>query len=158
MIANGIFLSKLIYLIQVWGSTSEFLLSSLQILQNKAARYVTKLGWYTPVKTLLTLCGWLSVRQLAVYHSLNLIYKTKRDEKPVYFHQKFSKHFSHSTRLARGNGIKFDTKVNKKSTEQNFTYNTIKIWNELPREIRQVESLFHFKKEVKIWIKLNIPI
>ena len=81
MIANGIFLSKLIYLIQVWGSTSEFLLSSLQILQNKAARYVTKLGWYTPVKTLLTQCGWLSVRQLAVYHSLNLIYNCKLEQR-----------------------------------------------------------------------------
>ena len=75
MIGNGIFLSKLIYLIQVWGGTSDFLLSSLQIMQNKAARYITKLGSYTPVETLLTQCGWLSVQQLVVYHSLNLILK-----------------------------------------------------------------------------------
>ena len=32
MIANGIFLSKLMYLIQVWGGCNEFLLSSLQLL------------------------------------------------------------------------------------------------------------------------------
>ena len=158
MIANGIFLSKLIYLIQVWGGTSEFLLSSLQILQNKAARYVTRLSWYTPIKILLNQCGWLTVRQLAVYHSLNLIYKTKRDEKPVYFHLKFSEHFLYTTRFACGNKIKFEMNVKKKLTEQNFTYKTIKIWNDLPIEIRQAETLTDFKNQVKVWIKLNIQI
>ena len=50
MIANGIFISKLIYLIQLWGGCQQFLLSFLQKLQNRAARLVTKKNVFTPVK------------------------------------------------------------------------------------------------------------
>ena len=43
MIADGIFMSKLVYLIPLWGACATSLLKSLQTLQNKAARAVTKL-------------------------------------------------------------------------------------------------------------------
>ena len=49
MVANGIFCSKLICQISLWGGTEEFLLSSLQKIQNKAARTVTRKGVYTSV-------------------------------------------------------------------------------------------------------------
>ena len=44
MVAGGIFLSKLVYLIQVWGGTQEFLLKALQVTQNKAMKMVTELS------------------------------------------------------------------------------------------------------------------
>jgi hypothetical protein len=53
MVANGIVVSKLIYLIQWWGGCSDYLINFLQILQNRAARLVTRLGWFTPVEVLL---------------------------------------------------------------------------------------------------------
>ena len=59
MVANGIFCSKLIFQICLWGGTEDFLLSSLQIVQNKAARVVAKKGIYTPLADLLRECGWL---------------------------------------------------------------------------------------------------
>ena len=64
LIANGIFLSKLSYLIALWGGCNLYLLKSLQTLQNKAARIVTKQEWSTPSAVLLGQCGWLSVHQL----------------------------------------------------------------------------------------------
>ena len=57
MIADGIFISTLVYMIQLWGGSSQSLISCLQIIQNKAARAVTKLGMRTPVKVLLLQCG-----------------------------------------------------------------------------------------------------
>ena len=39
MIADGIFMSKLVYLIPCWGGSSKGLIKSLQTLQNKAARW-----------------------------------------------------------------------------------------------------------------------
>ena len=43
MVANGLVMSKLCYLIQLWGGCEGYLLHSLQVLQNRAARSVT--GW-----------------------------------------------------------------------------------------------------------------
>ena len=37
MVANGIFASKLCYLIQLWGGTEGYLIAGLQVLQNRAA-------------------------------------------------------------------------------------------------------------------------
>ena len=61
MIANGIFMSKLIYLMPVWMGCEEYLVNALQVCQNKAARFVTKLDRYTPTKVLLQQCGWMPV-------------------------------------------------------------------------------------------------
>ena len=82
MIANGIVMSKMIYLIQLWGGCSKYLIICLQSLQNRAARIVTRKDWFTSVKTLLLQCGWLSVNQLVVYHCLILVYQVKTSRKP----------------------------------------------------------------------------
>ena len=62
IIANGVFMSKLIYMISVWSGCEENLLDSLQVAQNAAARAVTKCGKRTHVRDLLLQVGWLSVR------------------------------------------------------------------------------------------------
>ena len=61
MVANGIFCSKLIFQIGLWGGTEEYLLNSLQSVQNKAARFVARRGIYTPVIVCSgTVVGWVS--------------------------------------------------------------------------------------------------
>ena len=85
MIANGVFMSKLSYLISVWGGCEGYLVRSLQVIQNKVARVVTKKPWSTPTSILLSQCGWLSVRQLAMYHTVLLVYKVlKQTGSPRY--------------------------------------------------------------------------
>ena len=48
IIADIIFMSKLIYLISLLGGSAEFTLVTLQKTQNRAAIVVTKLDWSTP--------------------------------------------------------------------------------------------------------------
>ena len=57
-VANGIFMSKLCYLIQLWGGTEDYLLHALQVIQNRAARAVTRMSWFTPTRVLLNKCKW----------------------------------------------------------------------------------------------------
>ena len=82
--ANGVFMSTLAYLLPVWGGCEGFLIRSLQVLQNRAVRQVTRLNWYTPVKRLLNQCNWLSVNQLVVYHSALTVYRATKSGLPVY--------------------------------------------------------------------------
>ena len=84
MLADGLFMSKLIYLIPLWGGCEKFLIKSLQVVQNKAARAVAKVGIYTPVQTLLRQCNWLSVHQLVFYHTTILLFKTIQNKNPKY--------------------------------------------------------------------------
>ena len=156
-IANGIVLSHITYLVQLYGGCSEYLLSGLQVLQNRAARIVTGLGWYTATETLLLQCGWLSIRQMVDYHSLLLLFKTKSSAKPRYIFSKISQIFPRETRLSTTGGIRdirgFKTSLAKKS----FLPRTIQIWNEqLPAEIRTEKRISKFKEKLKKWVKENI--
>ena len=56
MIATGFFMSKLIYLMPLWSGCEDYLVRALQVIQNKAARSVSKLSLFTPTKTLLKSC------------------------------------------------------------------------------------------------------
>ena len=89
-VVNGIIISRLIYLIPLWSGCEKYLMNSLQIVQNKAAHLVTKRGKMTPIKTLLNECGWLSVAQLGVYHSLVLVFKILETQSPQYLFNKLS--------------------------------------------------------------------
>ena len=84
MVGEGIFMSKLIYVIQLWGGCEQYLISILQTLQNKAARSITKLPWNATTSHLLAQCGWLSVKQLVVYHSVVLLHKVLKSGSPKY--------------------------------------------------------------------------
>ena len=62
-LANGVFMSKLTFMIPLWGGCPEYLLNALQVCQNNAARIVTKRDRRVPVAQILRECGWRSVRQ-----------------------------------------------------------------------------------------------
>ena len=76
MIANGIINSHILYHIQMYGGSSEELLSALQIQQNRAARLVCRLPWRTRTEKLLKQVGWMNVRQMVAYYSLLSLFKT----------------------------------------------------------------------------------
>ena len=80
MVAEGLIMSKLSYLIPLWAGCESYLLLALQRIQNKAARVVTRSSLSTAGH--LAQCGWLSVRQLAVYHTCVLVYKVLEHKSP----------------------------------------------------------------------------
>ena len=129
MIANGIVMSKLVYLIQWWGGCSSYLIDFLQVLQNRAARLVTRSGWSTSTGKMLQQCGWLSVRQLVIYHSLILVFKIKLQGKPVYFREDFSSNFPYRTRLATGMGIRRGDRSRHDATLSSFVPRSSAGWN-----------------------------
>ena len=58
---NGIFMSKLAYMIIAWSSCSNELNNALQVIQNRVARVVTKNDWTKSNQDNLKQMGWLSV-------------------------------------------------------------------------------------------------
>ena len=158
MIAMGIVMSRLIYLIQLFGGASGYLIDALQVIQNKTARIVTRLPWGTSTRTLLNQLGWLSIRQLVVFHDLVLVYKTKKDKKPVYLYEIFSKQFGYKTRAATANKIVQSLKPESEEKKKSFVYRSLMEWNLLPSEIKNIEKLDKFKIEAKKWIKTNIEV
>ena len=159
MVANAIVMSRLVYLVQLYGDGKDYLLASLQVLENKAARAVTRLPWGTPTAVVLNQIGWLSIKQLTVYHQLISVYKIKCDQKPVYLWEKFRDKFNYKTRQATGNCLQVSRTPKSDTSKDSFVHKSTILWNTLPVKLRTSQlSLLKFKMELKIWVKANIQI
>ena len=167
MVANGIFMSKLIYLMPVWMGCEDYLVNALQVCQNKVARYVTKLDRYTPTKVLLAQCGWLTVRQLMSFHSLVLLHKTMKQKKPDYLYSKITSGSDQAetrqaavaaaTLAAAGvHGLpsidRCDLEVGRKSWCWSASY----WYNQLPLDLITEPKLQSFKTRLKQWVSRHV--
>ena len=159
-VANGIVMSKLCYLIQLWGGSDGQLLRTLQVLQNRAARIVTGLGWFTPKRKLLKLCRWLSIKQLVFYHSVVLAHKIATTGSPLYIAAKMSTDHPRRTRQATSGCIRYGEQfsANQSLTQKSFCFRTTAQYNSIPASIRAVKSMPTFKVKLKKWVETNIPI
>ena len=128
----------------------------LQALQNKAARFVTQNDIFTSQKQLLLQRGWMSVRQLVVYHDMVQIFKTMTEQKTVSLHKSLSKSFTHRTRAASTGGLVDNYRTTRDITKESFLVRSTKSWNLLPPETRQAENLQQFKFKIKAWIRLHV--
>ena len=160
MVANGIFISKLCYLIQLWGGAEGYLLQALQVLQNKAARAVTHQSWFTPTRILLARCNWLSVQQLVFCQTVLTIHKIVISGRPYYLHKKMISQYPYKTRQAVGGGVRFGENFTGTSglIHDSFCYRGAVDYNRVPSFIRSARSLNTFKYKLKQWVSTNIPL
>ena len=158
MLANGIFMSKLIYLIALWGGCGIMMRRSLQMLQNKVARMVTKLEWSTSTEVLLKQVGWLSVHQLVFFHSVLLIYKVNKDRVPVNLYNMFSSTYSYDTRQARGGMIKLMGIPKLDLSKYSFRWRGANQFNQLPETIRTSPNFLIFKARAREWIRSHVSL
>ena len=175
MVATGIFMSKLIYLMPLWSGCEDYLVNALQVVQNKAARTVAKLSVFTSTRVLLKTCGWLSVKQLMAYHSLVLLHKTLEHQAPAYLFKKVTMagQFHYQTRQTASCPSEFSFSVQHPSdngtvrqvsgtrlgiSRQGWCWRSVELYNTLPTDLRLERKLTNFKKRLKQWVQLNITI
>ena len=153
-VANGIVMSKLTYLITLWGGAQGYLLSALQVQQLTAARAVAGFASrFWSKRKLLDHVGWLSVRQLIFYHTVLQTHKTMATKKPKALYLSLCSHFPYRTRNSSMGLIREDQDFNRKG----FKYRARQSFNMVPEEVRE-GSIETVKKKLKQWVKNNIPI
>ena len=83
LLANGLFLSRLLYLLPMWGGLPCKDIKTIQVLMNKCARTVLSKSRRTRTRSLMLGCGWLYFRELIKFHSLVLMFKIIKLKTPV---------------------------------------------------------------------------
>ena len=154
-VANGVFMSKMVYLITLWGSgAQQYLLRTLQVQQLAAARVVCGVGslrWSR--RQLLEKVSWLSVKQLIFYHTVLQIQKTRLSGVPKDLYQAVSCSYPRDTRSAAGGQIR----QHRTFSSSTFKYNAIQTYNSVPEDVR-TGTTATVKHKLRKWIKANIPI
>ena len=139
----------------VWGQCSETLLDRLQTLQNRAARVIANVSYEAADHNSL-LCddGWLNVRNLILLDVGVFMYKTQKGSAPNVFHdlyQSVTEIHSYDTRSANKGNLQIPL-TNLRAGDKAISVSGARIWNNIPNSIKQAQSLYVFKRELKEYL------
>ena len=155
MVANGVVISKLVYLITLWGSAQQYLLKALQVQQLTAARTVCGFNsWGWSKKKLLDKVGWMSIRQLIYFHTVLQAHKTLTTGLPRPLSASLPTDHPYQTRNATMGNIRFGDTFSSTST---FKYRAMMWYNSIPGSVK-TGSLPTVKQKLKNWVHNNVPI
>ena len=133
----------------VWGLCNSILIDKLQTLQNRIARMVTDTSYGEADHPVLPReLGWLSIRKLITLDLGIFMYKANKGITPdpiCEIFQKASDTHRSETRYAMEDDFhKFAIK--KEITKAEISHSGPKLWNNIPRLVREAPSLDLFKK------------
>ena len=159
MIANGAVMSRLVYMISVWGGAPQYLLQGLQVQQLAAARLVCGYGSrFWSRRKLLAQVGWLSIRQLVHFHTVLQAYKIIAGGKPAIIQETISTQHPYLTRNATNERIRFGERFRAESIllGTSFKYRAVKWYNQVPVSVYQGTQQT-VKNKLREWVKKNVP-
>ena len=172
-VANGLFHSKLVYCLQVFGNvwlTSRYDDTQrrfaaftkqdnqkLQVLQNRVLRMIAGTGFDISTSDLLHGTNSLSVQQLTAFTTIISAQKAMYYQKPDYFARKLNIS-SEETMLPQQQLNNMRVRADLTVTRGGFFYRAATLWNLLPANMKQMMEPVQFKKKLKAWVKRSIPI
>ena len=139
-LTNALLISRLTYLICIWGNTTNNVVKKAQVVQNMAARFVTGCRRSTNQKILMSRCSWLNIAELTEYYYILQFWKTLRWDKPVYLRD----------RLQEEDGDYISTDIPcLQITAGAFRAKMTHRWNALPLHLRTEHFISRFKTGLK---------
>ena len=140
LLANGFVISRVSYLISMWGGISIKDSKTIQILLNKCARSITNLPRKTRTRTLMENCRWLYFTKLVQFHSILAMWKIVKLGIPYYLRKSISVHPDYSVT---------STIPRIQTTKKSFKFRTITEWNLLPQGLRDINTYDKFKPHLR---------
>ena len=116
-------------------------------IQKRIARIILNLPKRSKSADLLNELQWLTFNDRVCYHTALLVYKTINNLAPVYMKDilKFSTNVSHNLRSISNKHLILQTKPRTNYFKGSFTYNSYKVWNSIPFNIKHSKSISSFK-------------
>ena len=165
-IANGIIMSKILYLLPLYSGCPEYLLKSIQTKQNEAMRQITGKRWvipgreYVSTAVLLKECGWLSIKQLSFYTTVLCVQKTLLNQSPKLLYEKITSGVRHNTRGAVQNQVErtYVEEARLQLASSSYRWRGHRQHSRLPNSLKDEQDISVFKSKVKCWVRQNVPI
>ena len=142
--------SHLDYCCEIWGL--RFNMHERIKLQKRAARLILKCSFYTPSKEMFHKLKWLPFNDCVTYFKCVFMYRCINGLSSQFHRDMFefacNSHYFNTRYAANDNLI--TPKVHTEIFKHSLYYSSILLWNSLPVEIKQVQSLSIFKRKLKL--------
>ena len=138
LLASSLVVSKLLYLLPVVGGTCKKYKEKMQVTLNNAARFATGLGKRAKKETLMKATGWMDVEGMIDYHSIIQMWRTLHFQVPRYLFKKLT--------ISENNTIE-TSNPRIQNTEGSYRWRTVKLWNEMTEETRNIDNIIILRKQ-----------
>ena len=143
-LANGLLISRLNYLMPLWGEAPPSQINKIQIVMNSIARWATGLPKRTKISKLLEKTGWFSIREAIRISTIIQIWKIIHYGKPQRLLE----------RMTVNEELDISVKAPRLVMSRNcFRWRGPRDWNALPRDLREINTLGTFKRKLKRHIR-----
>ena len=143
-LAKTLILSRIQYLMPLWGGAGQTYVNKVQILINTTARWVSSLSKRTRTSTLMDTVGWFSVQEQILISTAIQTWKLvylRRPEIPL----RRMELMDDKTILVQEPRLQFSLEC--------FRWRAAREWNCLPQNLREVMNIGRFKGQLKQWVR-----
>jgi len=152
---NTLILPHIDYCSTIWSTSIRKLnLSKIQRIQNRAMRIILECHPRTHITDMLDTLKWMSIKQRLHYNYCIFLWKIVNKQTPDYLSNCFtpvSLVHDYNTRSASTGQFHINH-----SSSKTLNATGSRIWNSIPQHVRDVRSLYSFKKNILTHIFKNI--
>ena len=125
-------------------------LQTLQKLQNRAARIVTKSSFDTPSIGQIQSLNWPTVSDIIKSETATTVFKSLNGLVPEYLSSLFEKKSTRNVRKLRNTETDLSIPLQKTNNGQRaISFRGPKLWNNLELDVKQAPTIAAFKRRIK---------
>ncbi len=132
------------------GGFSARLINKLQLVQNAAARVLTRTRKYEHISPVLSRLHWLPVEYHIDFIILLITYSALNGLAPQYLSELLSHYSPPRSLRSQNSGHLIIPRISKSTAGgRSFFYLALKLWNNLPNTVQEADTLCQFKSRLK---------
>ena len=145
------------YCCHIWGNGSSRNMNRIHSLQRRIAKIILRNQNQRHSINVFIELRWLKFEDRCKYHAALLVFKARCNLVPEYISSilEFHKEEHYSLRSSTKQDLRVNKQIRTNYFKQSFTYFSMKVWNNIPCNIRSAKTVSAFKLKYKTYLLEN---